>query len=295
MSAPTIIWIRPGVGFVASAADSFLRLETRLGRQIDSNSTYRDYDTQMGMYLAWQAWVNGTGPRPNHSRAIHPDYSVHCQGKALDSDDWRTPGFNELAAEYGWIRTAANDPTEQHHFEYQSWRDQHIKEGAPAAAGVTIAAQPIPEPPVEEDDMLALRIAYGDRTHHVALGIGTFRHIAGTDPDKIKNVLRIQDDWQDIGLSELGQFLRTFGCDERIWDLRDTAGNPTSAGDARFCVLDPLTGSVSEGNVWTAVNALRAQVKGIEQPTIDVSPLIAAARQAVIDGLEGLTLKATKG
>jgi hypothetical protein len=153
----------------------------------------------------------------------------------------------------------------------------------------------ISEPSLEEEDMLALRIAYGDRTHHVALGIGTFRHIAGTDPDKIKNVLRVQDDWQDIGLSELGQFLRTFGCDERIWDLRDTAGNPTSAGDARFCVLDPLTGSVSEGNVWTAVNALRAQVKGIEQPTIDVSPLIAAARQAVIEGLEGLTFKATKG
>ena len=47
--------------------------------------------------------------------------------------------------------------------------------------------------------------------------------------------------------------------------------------------------------MWTAVNALRAQVKGIEQPTIDVSPLIAAARQAVIDGLEGLTLKASRG
>ncbi|QMU97974.1 M15 family metallopeptidase [Microbacterium esteraromaticum] len=124
-STPVIVWIRPGVGFVQSAADSFRRLEARLGREVDVNSTYRDWDKQMSMYLAWQAYVNGTGPKPPHSRAVHPAYSIHCQGRAVDSDDWRTPGFISLAAEYGFIRTAASDPTEQHHFEYIASRDQY--------------------------------------------------------------------------------------------------------------------------------------------------------------------------
>lgn len=129
----TIETIRPGVQFTPRAARSFRRFEHRLGRRADVNSTYRDRDKQMQMYRAWQAWVNGTGPKPWHSRAVHPKYSIHCQGNALDSDDWTTPGFVALAAEHGWIRTAASDPTERHHFEYQSWRDQHINDPAPTS------------------------------------------------------------------------------------------------------------------------------------------------------------------
>lgn len=126
--APAIEWIRPGVGYVPEAAASMRRLEARLGRPHDCNSSYRDYAKQLSMYYAWEAYANGTGPYPGHSRAIHPDYSMHCRGLADDSDDWTTPGYIELAAEYGWIRTAANDPTERHHFEYQRWRDQHYGE-----------------------------------------------------------------------------------------------------------------------------------------------------------------------
>lgn len=130
--APEIVTLRPGVQFTPEAAASFRRLEKEIGRPVDVNSTYRDWDTQMGMYLAWTAWVNGRGPKPWHSRAVHPYYSIHCQGNALDSDDWRTPGFNAIAARHGWIRTAAWDPTEQHHFEYQSWNDRHRFDPAPA-------------------------------------------------------------------------------------------------------------------------------------------------------------------
>jgi hypothetical protein len=132
--APVVETIRPGVQFTPPASASFRRLEARLGRRVDVNSTYRDWDTQMGMYNAWNAYVAGRGPKPPHSRAIHPSVSIHCQGNALDSDDWRTPGFNALAAEYGWIRTAAGDPTEQHHFEYQVWNDKHRNEGVPAGS-----------------------------------------------------------------------------------------------------------------------------------------------------------------
>lgn len=141
MPAPTILWIRAGVGFTAAAAASFSRAEASWGRRIDCNSSYRDYYTQLSMYLAWNAYVAGTGPYPGHSRAIHPDYSKHCQGLALDSDDWQTPGFIAHMADHGWIRTAASDPTERHHFEYQSWRDNHRNE--PAGSGGTEFEMPL--------------------------------------------------------------------------------------------------------------------------------------------------------
>ena len=151
MSAPTIITIRPGVAFAPPAAASFRRLERALGRQVDVNSTYRDWDLQLRMYNDWRAYVDGTGPRPAHSRAIHPKYSKHCQGLALDSDDWRTPGFIPLAEEHGWIRTAASDPTERHHFEYQWWRDQHRNDPAPAGHTIPTTQED------EEDDMASLK------------------------------------------------------------------------------------------------------------------------------------------
>jgi hypothetical protein len=130
-AAPVIHWIRPGVGYAPDAADSMRRLEFALGRQHDCNSSYRDYDKQLGYYDAWNAYAYHGGPKPPHSRAIHPDYSMHCRGLADDSDDWTTPGYIELAAEHGWIRTAASDPTERHHFEYQAWRDQHRNDPVP--------------------------------------------------------------------------------------------------------------------------------------------------------------------
>jgi hypothetical protein len=145
--APVVVTVRSGVQFTPPAADAFRRLEQRLGRRVDVNSTYRDWDTQMGMYKAWNRYVNSgykASLKPPHSRAIHPSISIHCQGNAMDSDDWRTPGFNALATEYGFIRTAASDPTEQHHYEYQSWRDQHRGEPAPAGGG---------SEQLEEDDM----------------------------------------------------------------------------------------------------------------------------------------------
>jgi hypothetical protein len=130
MAAPTIVWLRDGVGFVAPAAAAWARLEARLGRRAGVNSTYRDYNLQLSMWRAWLAYQAGTGPYPGHSRALHPDESMHCAGLAVDTNEWTTPGFIDLAAEYGFIRTAANDPTERHHFEYQSWMDRHKNEPA---------------------------------------------------------------------------------------------------------------------------------------------------------------------
>lgn len=159
MSAPVIEWITPGAGFAPDAAASARRLADAWGRMPDTNSTYRDWDVQMGMYRAWQAWVTGRGPKPPHSRAIHPDESKHCLGLAWDTDDWATPGFLKLAAEHGWIQVLPNDKTERHHLEYQWWRDQHRTSGA-AGGGSS-----------KEDDMSAHAEAQIAEIH-AALGAG---------------------------------------------------------------------------------------------------------------------------
>lgn len=148
MSAPIIHWIRPGVGYAPEAAASMLRVEAELGRPHQSNSSYRDYNKQLGMYRAWNAYVAGRGPKPPHSRAIHPDVSKHCQGLADDSNEWVDLDYRAVLADHGWIRTAASDLTERHHFEYQSWRDSHRHEGVPSTSGQTP-----PTSPEEEDDM----------------------------------------------------------------------------------------------------------------------------------------------
>jgi len=188
--APVVEMVRPGVRFTSAAAASFRRLEGRLGRRVDVNSTYRDYDTQLRMYNAWTAYVQGRGPHPGHSRALHPDNSIHCRGMALDSDDWRTPGFIDLAAEYGWIRTAANDPTEQHHFEYQQWRDQHRNE--PALAGEEEDMTPEQSRKLDAlyDAMFNGGPSMGDRGRSVSYSLGNITNFLDRIDKNVAPVLR---------------------------------------------------------------------------------------------------------
>lgn len=131
--APTIVWIRKGVGYAPAAAASMLRLEAALGRPHISNSSYRDWDEQQKMHDDFQRWIKGQGPYPDHSYALPPDKSKHCQGLADDSPEWTSRSYIDLAADHGWIRTAAGDPTERHHFEYQEWRDNHKNDPTPGA------------------------------------------------------------------------------------------------------------------------------------------------------------------
>ncbi|MDF2918139.1 MAG: hypothetical protein K0S70_2356 [Microbacterium sp.] len=138
--------------------------------------------------------------------------------------------------------------------------DINVAGAAPASTPAKPA--PAPKPLLEEDDMLALRIKFGPATHLAILGPGIFRHLVHSDnPDKVKNILRIQDDWQEIDISELPVYLRTFGCDLNIWDVRDKNGKSTNNPADAFVVLDPLTGKALAGAVWTAVNARAAELR----------------------------------
>lgn len=129
--------VRPGVQFIPAAASAFRRAEAQVlgefGRPIDVNSTFRSWDDQMKMFEDWGRWVNGTGPRPAHSKAIHPSKSRHTNGTALDSDDWTSSRIVAILADNGFIRNQLHVPGERHHFEYIESRDNHRGDPAPAA------------------------------------------------------------------------------------------------------------------------------------------------------------------
>jgi hypothetical protein len=105
----------------------------------------------------------------------------------------------------------------------------------------------------EDDEMLAINIVdtQRKRSYKCAIGEGIFRHfIASDNPEWVKNVMRINDDWQDVDLiTQLPVLLRTYGCDLNIYDFVNND----------FAVHDPLTGTVKPGNMWSAVNELRAK------------------------------------
>ena len=168
-----------------------------------------------------------------------------------------------------WI--VANAPRYGYNFDEgygvgEPWHARYMWDPWADAPGATPAPTPQPQALLEEDDMLALVIhANNGGRHQAFLGIGTFRHALGTDnPERMKNILRIQDDWQEIHITELPSYLRTFGCDLNIWDFRDVNGKSTT-DQSRFAVLDPLTGSVAPGNVWTAANAARAEINRLSE------------------------------
>lgn len=147
MGGLVIETIRPGVEFTPDAAAAFRRAEAQVwaefGRGIDVNSTYRPWGTQLKMYDAWNAWVEGWGPHPGHSKAVHPSESFHVSGTALDSDDWRNKRIVEILAQNGFIRNRLHVPGENHHFEYIRARDKNY--GKTAAAPATKSE--------EDDDM----------------------------------------------------------------------------------------------------------------------------------------------
>lgn len=123
--------------------------------------------------------------------------------------------------------------------------------GAPASAGGANTA-PVPK----EDDMIAARITDGNGViHHAVIGDGRLRHlIDADDPEWVKDVVTADDRWTEIPIQRLPSMLRTYGCDLHIWDIRNGS----------FVVLDPLTGVVAPGMVWTAVNVLRSTVAQIK-------------------------------
>lgn len=156
--------VRPGVEFVPDAAAAFRRAEAQVraefGRNIDVNSTYRSWDTQLKMYNAWQAYITGKGPHPGHSKALHPNdpLAFHVRGTALDSDDWTNSRIRDILEENGFVRNRLNIPNERHHFEYIRSRDRNY--GKPIPAGEAEKVTPFYERPYGRREKVQSMIAY---------------------------------------------------------------------------------------------------------------------------------------
>lgn len=150
--------VRAGVEFVPDAAAAFRRAEatvrSEFGRGIGVNSTYRSWSHQLSMYNAWQRYLNG-GPKPNHSRAIHPQYSRHVHGTALDSNDWRNTRIRQILADNGFIRNQLHVKNEEHHFEYIRSSDKNYGQGAGAGTSKPAASKPDFR---EDDEMIYLYV-----------------------------------------------------------------------------------------------------------------------------------------
>lgn len=188
MGGLVIETIRPGVQFTPDAAAAFRRAEARVqaefGRNIGVNSTYRSWDQQMSMYNAWNAYVNGTGPYPGHSKAIHPMYSRHTGGTALDSSDWGNARIRQILADNGFIRNQLHVPNEEHHFEYIRSQDKNY--------GKEDDLTP------EESKMLKAihnRVTKGLTGDRIAHAIWTYQ--SGVNKRKFGDMLRtLWDDWR---------------------------------------------------------------------------------------------------
>lgn len=121
---------------------SIHRIDQQLGRYLDINSAWRDPQEQERLYSAYKAYLNGTGPWA--PIALAPEYSVHCDGEAIDTDDNNT-AMTRILNDNGWFHTVFRNGVlvEPWHYEYDYKRDKFFG-GIPAGSEST---------PVEEDDM----------------------------------------------------------------------------------------------------------------------------------------------
>ncbi len=122
-------------------------MEAKAGRQLDVNSSYRDWDTQLKLWAAYQNHV------PGAPFALHPDDSMHCKGLAFDTDDQAM--VKSLSA-YGWRQTALAIG-EPWHFDYLRAFDQHYGEPADSGSEPFPPTQPTEVHEQEEDEDMALK------------------------------------------------------------------------------------------------------------------------------------------
>ena len=112
------------------------------------------------------------------------------------------------------------------------------------------------KPRLEDDEMLFLNI---DGKYLVSVGVGVLKHWGPAESqatrEHVKNISRADDAWQPVTFEQFAATLDAYGCDKNIWDVR-TFGKTND-----FCVLNPLDGSVKQGNTWTAASAMRAELK----------------------------------
>lgn len=181
----------------ASAAASVHRIDRQLGRLADVNEAGRSPEQADKNYAAWIAYLAG-GPKAPY--ALPASKSVHCQGGAVDSDDWHNAHAAAIWRENGWRQTARypNDPKkdEPWHGEYFPALDQH--RNTPASSGASTA----PQTQQEEDDDMIFICETPINGHNDAAGrnrwicdpaAGTKRNISGEEYDFYRKDLKVRE------------------------------------------------------------------------------------------------------
>lgn len=228
--------------------------------------------TSLGAPTAYDGWLESGGKHPDDrnpppgvpvyfgpkagSRA--GDVVISLGGGQVVATDWPRNGVigittidarqRQIGRPYlGWTDTALNHP-----ISFAATLASVAADAAASAARIQ-----------EEDDMLALRIKAGPQTHLCTLSTGVFSHLISSDnPERVKNVVRSDDAWTDIDITELPVYLHRFGCDLSIWDTRDKNGNYVPPNQPHnFVVLDPRTGKATQGGMWSAINQRAAELK----------------------------------
>ncbi|QZD98612.1 endolysin [Microbacterium phage Jemerald] len=241
-----------GRGWISRpAAESIRRIDRQLGHPLQITEAGRTWDQQNKHYQHYLRYGSPIALNPNTP-------SEHQKGLSIDSDEAQR--HQQLMEDNGWRRTVYRwvngkwTLVERWHYEYFAHLDKRINDNPTPAR---------PKSNEEDNIMLMLEIKAGrSGTHQVALGDKVFRHFIQSDsPNRIKDIERSADDWQQIDITELPRFLWTHGCDLSIWDFRDANGKSITMDTpgAQFCVLNPLDGSVRPGNMWSAENANRAE------------------------------------
>lgn len=231
-------------------------------------SAYRPLDAQ---WIARRIWGVGAAVPGTSS---HGGFWEGRQTLAMDYGNWAWVyeyhgGYEAFADDCRAVGLTPGMIMRSRGYPDEPW---HVIDLNPWSA-VPAFEDATPFTPVKEEEpmTLMLRVKIPNGTKHTCLlSDGVFAHLMPEDkPDYVRDANKAE--WVDADLAWLARLLRVFGCDKNIWDVRD----------GKFVVLDPLAGTVAQGNTWTADKAVRAAVAGIKIPTVDPSPLVAAVERAL--------------
>lgn len=252
----------------------------------DNPYTYRGHtgvDFPKARGTAFRASGNGRvssidyGRRPGHTVWVQYDAGpnvgyAHMDSRTTDVELRQRVVEGTVLGRVGSLGTYSTGP--HLHVEVAGWAttagfwrffDAHrVVSVVGSGSGINPNPQPPmqsgPLTPLEDDEMIALKITDGATTHFAALGEGRVRHFLPGDPyDRIMRIMRAADDWQTIDKSEVPAFLKTWGVDLDV--VRFVGG--------RMEIDEPFTGW-RQGGMWSDTNALRAAFRAAAPQIRDV-------------------------
>lgn len=124
-------------------AAAVFRIDAELGRPADVNEAWRSPEqanANRARWLAYQRYLNGGPYAPKAPYALGAEDSVHCDGEAVDSDDWYDPDAAAVWRRNGFRQTARYPGTakdEPWHGEHRREWDQNYGRGVAAGGNAS--------------------------------------------------------------------------------------------------------------------------------------------------------------